>query len=231
MNEFSNLKCLSSSISSISSFQGFNFDEMENIADVDSNIDILCPTGRSSFLEEIELKKTLFQKEFGRPYFQLLTYVPPMYRSTHSDVMCISNNGIRVDYDANLSNAACKLPYEEVSASNRNRKFNKQRTNNFGSGRNTHNSTMGNASNKKLDRQLHNEHRVFMENLHKERQEQLAVETNAVLIIQKILRGFLVRLMLYPDRFNTRNEKKRIVYTEEDILLILNELQTSQEVN
>lgn len=182
---------------------------------------------------EHQQAKTSFEQNFSSFYFPLLTLVPPMYRLTHSDIMCISNNGIRMDYDKGKSSTtSCQLPYEEVLASNYSRKMcNKMlhSNNNINTHSGRKNCTNGRRketskaqtpisnSLTQLDRKLHSEHRAYMENLKKEREEQLLIETKAANAIQRIVRGFAVRQALYPDRYEKWAEKKEIVLTESEI--------------
>ncbi len=192
-------------------------------------------------------EKTRFEQKFSSFYFPLMMVVPPVYRSTHSDVMCISNNGVRKDYDKEKSNAtSCQLPYEEVYASDHSRKINSKKAggrNQSIRGRKTrrNSGTTGvrrtknylqqhetlleqkhaSDTRKKIDRQLHAEHRQYMAKLKKEREERLAVETKAVTTIQRFVRGFAVRQRLYPHSYKQWHQKKGIVYTEDEIWDIL----------
>ena len=183
---------------------------------------------------------TKFEHELSRYYFPLFTIVPPLHRATHSDVLCISNNGTRKDYDEHSSSStSCQLPYEEIYASNASRRKTKRSQNNgelsnFNSSstkegtRKRSSRSKGKAtlllheknsleSRKRLDKQLHDEHRMYMSNLQKEREEQFQIETNAVLLIQKVIRGFRVRLQLFPERYDMWVHKKGVVYSEDQI--------------
>jgi hypothetical protein len=188
--------------------------------------------------------QTIFQQKFSSFYFPLLTVVPPLYRSTHSDVMCISNNGIRVDYDKRKSSSSgsapsCRLPYEEVYASNHARKMKNKMYGSSSISKSKKSNKNKNKNNcqrddetllqqkhksdyrKKMDRQLHSEHRKYMENLRKEREERLLIETKAAVAIQKFVRGFAVRQRLYPEKYTLWNEKHGLVYSEDEIWTIL----------
>ena len=180
--------------------------------------------------EQEEKPKTKFQQKFSSFYFPLLTVVPPIYRLTHSDVMCISNNGIYTDYDKNKSGStSCQLPYEEVLASKHSRKISSRIYSNNANIRSKtcSKSRRGNEtplqhkhlsdSRSRLDIQLHSEHRKYMENLKREREERLVVETRAVIVIQKIMRGFVARRKLYPEGYEVWSKTKERIYSENEI--------------
>jgi len=161
--------------------------------------------------------QTAFQRKFSSFHFPLLTKVEPSFRMTHSDVMCISNSGMIANRDKEKpASKSCQLPYEELYSSRRPAKSTSLLQQKHSHG-----------TRKKLDRQLHDEHRKFMSNLLQERQERLRVETDAAIVIQKYMRGFGARQILFPDRF-ARTSK---TYSEHEIWEILLNAVTRVGVN
>ena len=58
-----------------------------------------------------------------------------------------------------------------------------------------------NDAKKRLDRNLHAEHRVFMENLKVERKSAFRTRTMAAVIIQRYMRGLSVRMKATPEKY------------------------------
>lgn len=140
-------------------------------------------------------EKSFFQRNLSSYYFPLLTRVESTFRTTHSDVMCVSNNsGTRSKEKSNEAGASksCKLPYQELYSSKT-------------KGKSKYESLLqkkqSDEATRKLNRRLHDEHREFVSNLQAERQERFQVETQAAIIIQKYMRGFGVRQKISPEKF------------------------------
>ena len=135
-------------------------------------------------------EQTMFQRKLSRFQFPLLTKVESSFRMTHSDVMCVSNSGLRSKESNNQRSKCCQLPYQELYSSRRKSKSVSLLQ-----------QKQSDEARKKLERRLHDEHRKFMSNLKNERQERFRAETHAAIIIQKYMRGFGVRQKISPERF------------------------------
>ena len=162
-------------------------------------------------------ERTIFQRKVSSFHFPLMTKVEASFRFSHSDVMCVSNRGIRSHSSANneamgidkARRKSCQFPYEELYSSPQRKS--KKSMSRIQEKRSKENQI-------KLEKQLHDEHRKFMSNLRQERQERLRAETDAAVVIQKYMRGFAVRQDLFPDRFlrSTKQYSEREIW---DILL------------
>lgn len=70
---------------------------------------------------------------------------------------------------------------------------------------------------KRLDRNLHAEHRVFMENLKREREGAFRTRTVAAIVIQRYMRGLAVRMKANPERYASLRASLVTHYTKEEL--------------
>lgn len=70
---------------------------------------------------------------------------------------------------------------------------------------------------KRLDRNLHAEHRVFMENLKLEREDAFRTRTTAAVVIQRYMRGLAVRINRSPEKYAALRASLETHYTEEEL--------------
>ena len=162
---------------------------------------------------------TPFQRKFRSFHFPILAATEPSFRMTHSDVMCVSNSGQRCKSESESvtvsrspsrssrsRSSRLQLPYQELyaspkkSISNSNSQIqSQQRGNRPNTNIHTNTNTLlqekqSTESRKNLDAKLHMEHRTFMSNLKKERLDRFKAETDAAVQIQRVLRGYGVRM-------------------------------------
>lgn len=149
---------------------------------------------------------SIFERKFSSFHLPPRWTLEPAYRLTHSDVMCISNSGMIMQNqpqhhtkDRSSQSKSCNLPYEELYTSTTSSR-------NHPRGTLKRHATLlqhkhSEEQRKKLDRQLHEEHRLFMNNLKQEREERLRIETDAAIIIQQYMRGLDVRRSMAPGRY------------------------------
>lgn len=198
----------------------------------------------SSINNENQHYHNSFEHELSRYYFPFIPIIPSLHRATHSDVLCISNNGISKDHDEHKSlSTSCQLPYEEIYATNqsRDRKNKKKiqlarksssKCKSMSGSRSMKGQSKGTLlslherheldSRKRMDKRLHDEHRIYMSTLKKQHEERFQIETNAVVIIQKMIRGFQVRLKLFPELYSDEwMNKKGVIYSEDEIWMTL----------
>ena len=140
-----------------------------------------------------ETEKVPSTSQIIGPFYHLPILTPisiytPSYRMTHSDVMCISNSAIIHEKKVNekkSSSPYCNLPYEESRIRKQSDKRKKYQT--------AVQKKQYERSREKMNKELHNEHRIFMENLRKERELQINRESAAAITIQRYMMGFSVR--------------------------------------
>ena len=143
------------------------------------------------------------------PYFMYT----PCYRTTHSDVMCTTNTPQRLDWNKKTtvgqSNkaSACRLPYEEIVE---HAYFTNMRNNETVNEK----KQLGMSRNRR-NKELHAEHRAFMERLKSEREQRVNIEAVAAVKIQRIMRGFAVRERMDPGKYEFM--RKSVTYTADDI--------------
>mmetsp|Transcript_3596 Transcript_3596/g.7931 ORF Transcript_3596/g.7931 Transcript_3596/m.7931 type:complete len:197 (+) Transcript_3596:539-1129(+) len=70
---------------------------------------------------------------------------------------------------------------------------------------------------KRLDRKLHAEHRVFMENLKLERESNHRRRTIAAIVIQRNIRGLSVRIKMNPEKYALLRASLEKHYTMEEL--------------
>lgn len=75
----------------------------------------------------------------------------------------------------------------------------------------------------KLNRQLHDEHRVFFANLKLERQMKFQMDTSAAGVIQRCFRGFAVRRRMQPEKFDAMRKSMQKRYTLEEMFGMVEE--------
>jgi len=164
------------------------------------------------------------------------------YKSTHSNVMCVSNSGswTKNDHDGRRFHHSKHDPtkrierqqqqqqqqrrqlYESIYSNNdgknqpqnsRQHKSKNNSNNNNNNSKNRERSRHSIAQEKinekelasslrqrKIDRELHDEHRTFMTNLQRERKDKFEIEKGAAIRIQSFLRGVYVRQFLDGNR-------------------------------
>ena len=159
---------------------------------------------------------TPFQRKFRSVHFPILAATEPSFRMTHSDVMCVSNSGQRCKSESESESVTVsrspsrsssrssrlQLPYQELyaspkkskSKSNSHSQIQSQQRGNRPNTNTLLQEKQSTESRKNLDAKLHMEHRTFMSNLKKERLDRFKAETDAAIQIQRVLRGYGVRM-------------------------------------
>mmetsp|Transcript_11235 Transcript_11235/g.16766 ORF Transcript_11235/g.16766 Transcript_11235/m.16766 type:complete len:235 (-) Transcript_11235:509-1213(-) len=171
----------------------------------------------------------------GIPTFSWPMYIPhtvyrASYRSTHSDVMCSTITSQRKDWakevkkKAQHSGVLCRLPYEEQSRTPTNSIAS---INSSAKGSNNDPTTtrleqkQSEVARQRLSKELHAEHRVFMERLRREREERTKLEADASVTIQRFVRGLAVRDRLNPKKYAAM--RTPFVYSDDEIRRLINE--------
>lgn len=75
----------------------------------------------------------------------------------------------------------------------------------------------------KLNRQLHDEHRVFFSNLKLERQKKFRIDTMAALVIQRHVRGYMTRRELNPEKYMMVRSSLQRRWTKEEVFAMAEE--------
>ena len=108
----------------------------------------------------------------------------------------------------------CRLPFHEQTG-----KISKRGTN-----KSTMDKENESRTKSKLNRQLHDEHRVFFANLKTQRQRKFELESVVALVIQRCVRGFLLRKRLNPDKHEELRDSVKKKWTKEEILRTVEEV-------
>jgi hypothetical protein len=75
----------------------------------------------------------------------------------------------------------------------------------------------------KLNRQLHDEHRVFFSNLKLERQKKFQKDTIAAVVIQRHVRGYMARKELNPEKYMMVRSSLQKRWTKEEVFAMAEE--------
>ena len=178
-------------------------------------------------VNEVEKGLSSTSQQIG-PFYHLPILTPisiytPSYRKTHSDVMCISNSAIIHDRKVNEKKKSlspyCNLPYEESRIRKKAETRKKYQT--------ALEKKQNERSREKMNKELHTEHRIFMENLRKERELQMNRESAAAITIQRYMMGFSVRrsklnIALAPFRMNEEEIMNTLIESTNKIGLDIN---------
>lgn len=151
---------------------------------------------------------------FNMPMIIPCSVLAPTFQTTNSDVMCTTNTPQRLDWNKRTSASSakaactCRLPYEELLYA--------------GTAARCDDGTMtamekrqSEAARLRRNKELHAEHREFMEQLKRERDDRTRIESESALVIQRAMRGYAVRQRMNPEKFNSMRKPFR--YTDKEI--------------
>ena len=77
---------------------------------------------------------------------------------------------------------------------------------------------------RRLNQNLHSEHRVFMEDLKLKRGSAFRVKTAAAITIQRYMRGLSVRIKMKPEKYATLRASLETHYTKEELSTLVAEV-------
>lgn len=167
-----------------------------------------CETKMNINQEKPTIKESI--PKFARPINLTYSMAIPSFRLTYSDVMCTTITTKRTNWKSNetkYKKHQCNYPYAEAYSGMKNLSLQSKHTTLLEQKRIE-------AVKIKRNKELHAEHREFMENLKKERESRAKEENTAAIVIQRYMRGFTARenLGLLPNL-----QRKPFKYSDQEI--------------
>ena len=112
---------------------------------------------------------------------------------------------------------ACRLPFQDGEALSGYSQSIGRRSNSRQASSSNFEKERADAARKKLNQDLHAEHRVFMEQLKLERENDFQIRTIAAVDIQRYMRGLAVRIRKNPQKYATLRASLETHYTKEEL--------------
>ena len=103
-------------------------------------------------------------------------------------------------------NSTCRLPFQERGT-----------LSSYAASSRTKKDRTDYSAKKRLDQNLHAEHRIFMENLKMERENSFKTKTIAAVKIQRYFRGLAVRMKKEPEKYASLRTSLETHYTKDEL--------------